>query len=211
MVRRGLRASLVALALTAGATTARAQVIHFAGTTAGCFFTSSVCVPTSTAAVGGLKFSGAANPSFDGYTDQNGYLAIGGSADNFGLFSLTNVAYDYTGVNFLLEVMFSAPPGISTLNSAWLQGKVKTTSGGVTLHFDTTPTHLVATDGTEFDLRINELSLSRGTVTNPRVNYVNGSVQVTATPEPATFGLLAFGILGLIPFYRRGRRNSPQA
>ena len=205
-----LRGSVVALTLVAGAT-AQAQVIHFAGTTAGCFFTSSVCVPTSTAAVGGLKYSGAANPTFDGYTDASGYLAIGGSADNFGLFSLTNVAYDYTGVNFLLEVMFTAPPGISTLNSAWLQGKVKSTSGGVTIHFDTAPTHLVATDGTEFDLRINELSVSRGTVTNPRINYVSGNVQVTATPEPATIGLLGCGLLSLIPLYRRTRRNDASA
>lgn len=201
--------ALVALGLLCiGARSAEAQVIHFAGTAMGCFYTTGGCVPSaSTVSVGGLTYSAANTPQFDGYTDDSGFLAIGGSAENFGLFSLNNSPFDYNGVNFVLEVMFSAPPGVSTLNSAWLQGKVNTTSGGVTIHFDTAPTSLVAIDGTEFNLQMNQLSVSRGTADVPRYNYVSGNVQVTSvTPEPATVGLMLSGLTGLVPLYRRRRK-----
>lgn len=203
-----IRAAVVAAGLMAVAAPADAQVIHFAGLAQGCFYTVGTCVPSgSSATVGGLTYT-AGVPTFDDWTDENGFLAIGGAADNFGMFSLTNQTYNYNGLNFLLQVMFTAPPGVNTVNDAWLQGSVKTTSGGVTIHFDTTPTHLVAKDGTEFDLIINELSVSRGTLTNPRYNFVNGSVQVTSVaPEPLTVGLMATGVASLIPMYRRRRRE----
>jgi hypothetical protein len=198
-------AAAAGLALMGAASGAQAQVIHFAGTSGGCFYTGVTCVTGAVASLGGLTYDASNVPGFDGYTDEYGFLGIGGQYDNFGMFSLTNTTFDYNGWKFLLEVAFTAPPGVSTTNTAKLQGYVTSSSGGIAIHFDTEPVHLEALDGTWFDFTMNELSVSRGTVQSPGVNYASGDIQVTATPEPATVGLMMAGLALMIPVYRRRR------
>ena len=128
--------------------------------------------------------SGASQPRGRRSGGFAGFLGIGDQYNNFGFFKLTNQNFNYNGWKFVLAVMFTAPPGVSTTNIAKLQGEVHTTTGGVTVHFDTNPINLTAIDGTNFTLQLNELDVTRGTVNNPGVGYVNGSL--TVTPEPAT-------------------------
>jgi len=186
---------------------ANAQNVHFAGTTSGCFYTVGGCVPSSTpVSIGGLTYNTAGALQFDDYADDNGYLAIGGDEyNNFGFFTLNSSAFDYNGWNFVLSVMFTAPPGVATLNQATLEGVVTKSGNGVSIQFNTEPTNLTATDGTNFDLTVNQLGVTAST--HPATAYVNGAVSVT--PEPATVGLMMTGLMGLVPMVRR--RRQPRA
>lgn len=191
----------IAIGAIVAASPVSAQSIHFAGTTSGCFYTGTACVPAATpVSIGGLSYSAGA---FDDNSDDTGYLPIGGDEyNNFGLFTLDNTAFDYTGWKFALSVMFSAPPGVSTLNEAKLEGNVVSSGNGVAIHFNTEPTNLTAIDGTNFNLTVNEVGLTASA--HPAVAYVNGDV--SATPEPATVGLMMTGLMGLVPMVRRRRQ-----
>ena len=179
-----------------------AQELHFVGSTTGCFYTVGGCVPGNT--IGGLTFEGG---SFDDYSDEDGYLPIGGDQwNNFGVFSLTNQSFDYNGWKFLLNVMFTSPPGVTAVNAATLQGIISQSGNGLTVHFDTAPVSLASLDGqVNFELRINELGLTAGTTSSPGIGYANGNV--TVTPEPATVGLMLTGLVGLIPVAMRRRKT----
>jgi hypothetical protein len=182
---------------------AQAQELNFVGSTTGCFYQLGACVPGNS--IGGLTFTGG---GFDDYSDEDGYLPIGGDEwNNFGMFSLTNQSFDYNGWKFLLNVMFTSPPGVSTVNAATLEGIIKQSGNGLTVHFNTAPVSLTSLDGlTTFDLRINELGLTAGTANDPAVHYVNGNV--TVTPEPATVGLMITGLIGLVPVAMRRRKQN---
>lgn len=187
---------------------ASAQEVHFAGVTSGCFYSgSSVCVPASTPvtiAGSGLTYNSGPGNQFDDYTDENGYLAVGDEWSNFGMFTLNNTNFDYNGWKFVLQVMFTAPPGVNSLTGASLVGVVKSNSGGVTIDFNNAIQNYTATDGTNFNFQVADLDVTRGTMVNPGVGYVNGAV--TVTPEPATVALMMTGIAGLAPMVRRRRK-----
>jgi hypothetical protein len=194
-----VKVALIGMALTV-AGSAGAQEIHFAGTTSGCFYQGTVCVPAATpVTIGGLTYGSGPGNQFDNYTDEDGYLAIGDAYENFGIFSLNNTNFDYNGWKFVLKVMFSAPPGVNSVTPASLIGQVKNGTGGVTIDFDNAIQSFTADDGTHFNFQVADLDVTRG-----GVGYVNGAV--TVTPEPATVALMMTGIAGLVPMVR-GRRK----
>ena len=121
-------AALAALALPAQAQT------QVTGTTTGCFTIG--CVPSSSATLGGLTFTGT---SFNDVTSVGGFLGLGGAVNNLGIYTLLNSpTFDYTNRLFKLNVAFTAPatiPGDHTFN-ALLQGEVNPNgAGGVQINF----------------------------------------------------------------------------
>jgi hypothetical protein len=99
--------------------------VTFTGTTIGCFYSGVVCTPTAgPQAYQGLTFTPG---SFSGTTSTGGDLSIGGFPQNFGSFALANATANYNSpaTNFLLQVMFSSPPGAgNAFSTALLRGTV---------------------------------------------------------------------------------------
>jgi hypothetical protein len=188
---------IAAAALAALALPAQAQT-QVTGTTTGCFTIG--CVPSSSATLGGLTFTGT---TFNDVTSVGGFLGLGGAVNNLGIYTLLNApTFDYTNRAFTLDVAFTAPatvPG-STQFNALLQGEVNPNGqGGVQINFLThdfafnfsnanSPTNVL-------QLHINDIAL------NPdQTNYGSGFIQVaTGLPVPApTAGMGALPLLTLL-------------
>jgi hypothetical protein len=216
LVRRSI--GLLALALAATASTASAQSIEFAGTTAGCFYTGTVaCDPTGGDQVMFLKY---VTGTFDQAT-SGGVAAIGtgpgSNASNFGYFQLGNTADSYLGQKFLLKVLFTSPllTGPNAVYTAAVIGTVTNdengVGGGVSIRFGSPQTF--AFDGPDyagtFTLKVNNVSVSPGTLETNSFVPVTAFIttNVTSTPEPATIALFATGMIALVPMARRRRQS----
>ena len=211
---------VVGLAVTA--TRASAQSVELAGTTAGCFYTTTACEPTGGDQAMYLKY---VSGQFDQNTPSGGGLTVLGSGgihgSNLGYFQLGGTPDVYTGEKFLLKILFSSPLllGPNAVYSAAIVGTVtndeSVTGGGVSIQFG--PAQTFAFNGTgysgNFVMKMNNISVSPGTLEN------NGGVPltatiitrldspVTATPEPGTTVLLATGLIGIVPLVRRRRKS----
>lgn len=178
------------------ATPASAAVVHFTGTTDGCFGAS--CTPSGGALDAGLLYTAG---GFNQDTDANGFLGVGGTSDNLGAFSLGPMAHDYNGDVFKLLVTFTAPPGTlpgSTLFTTLLTGIVTSGSNGsVFIDFDNSLRNFTYTGGS-FSFQVNDVSLTPGLG-----QIVSG--QIRAVPEPATWGLMLLGFGGIGMAMRRRR------
>ena len=188
--------SLLALGAAAIAAPASAQMVHFQGTTEGCFGAS--CTPVASSSVGGLTYTGG---SFNQNSDTTGFLAIGGASNNLGFFDLTSASNTYTGDLFTLMVNFTAPGTASGSYSATLHGQVvNTTSGGIAVNFSSPLTQFLTSSGGNFTMTIpNSVS-----VTSDSTNaYISADFQ--AVPEPATWAmmLVGFGAIGAVARRRR--------
>jgi len=188
---------IAAAALAALVLPAQAQT-QVTGSTTGCFTIG--CVPSSSATLGGLTFTGT---SFNDVTSVGGFLGLGGAVNNLGQYTLLNApTFDYTNRLFKLNVAFTAPatiPGDHTFN-ALLQGEVNPNGqGGVQVNFlthdfafnfttPTSPTNVL-------QLHINDIAI------NPdQANYGSGFIQVaTGLPVPGpTAGVGALPLLTLL-------------
>jgi MYXO-CTERM domain-containing protein len=189
-------AALAALGLTLPAQ-AQTQVT---GTTTGCFTIG--CVPSSSATLGGLTFTGT---TFNDVTSVGGFLGLGGAVNNLGIYTLLNSpTFDYQNRFFSLDVAFTAPatvPGSNTFN-ALLEGEVNPNGqGGVQINFlnhdfafnfsdANSPTNVL-------QLHINDIAL------NPdQTNYGSGNIRVaTGLPVPGpTAGVGALPLMMLLGF-----------
>jgi hypothetical protein len=206
--------------LVAMTSRASAQSIEFAGTTAGCFYTTTVCNPTGGDQVMYLKY---VTGQFDQYTSNPGGIAVLGSGgltgSNLGYFQLGRTSDVYTGEQFLLKIMFSSPllTGPNAVYTAAVVGTVTNagvTGGGVNIQFG--PAQTFAFDGPNytgsFTMKVGDVSVSPGTLESgggvPVAAFITTNITgVTATPEPGTTALLATGLIGLVPLARRRRRS----
>ncbi|HKP11380.1 MAG TPA: PEPxxWA-CTERM sorting domain-containing protein [Blastocatellia bacterium] len=139
--------------------------------------------------------------SFDQAADPSGFLGVGGVTDNLGSFTLGADARTYTGDIFRLLVNFTQPGTGSQLYQALLQGTVTSVNGGsVFINFDNTPQLITASNGSEFTLQVNDVSVAAGGA----VQVLSGQLQ--AVPEPATWAMMLLGFAGIGMTIRRGRK-----
>jgi len=201
--------ALMAVAALAFAPSARAQTINFAGYTTGCFYTNGPCASSDQ----GLSFTGA-NPF--AATSVNGAP----TSVNLGTFSLggSGLSPDfYLGDNFFLNVIFTLPTLTSgnDVYQASILGVVGPwIGGGLGIHFTTPPqvfTFNGPTSSGSFSLALSDVVLATGAISSitdiPSSAKLEGYISTTTTPEPATIGLLALGLVALIPAARWRKRT----
>ena len=199
-MKMGLIAGFATAAAMFAATPAAAQVT-FTGSTAGCF--GGACAPVAgNSVIGGLTFSSG---TFNQTTDNTGFLALGGTSDGLGTFTLTGASFNYNATPFNLLVSFTAPTGTAPGNSLFttlLTGSVTgNNSGGVFVDFDNAMRNFTSSAG-PFSFAINDVSIS----SNSATQIISGRIQA-AVPEPGTWAMMLVGF-GAIGYSMRRRRKT---
>ncbi len=188
----------------------------FTGYTNGCFYTTPgvACSPETTAGArtdvfGPLTYT---NSTFN-VTTAGGFAAIGNDVaspniNNLGSFSLPTGftgTQDFGSQNFMLNVFFTAPAGVTPTNQnfmATLFGTVTGNAGGLQVNFDNTPKMFSFTGGS-FMLSVADVNLTN-TAAGTSI-AVSGALTSQVVPEPSTYLLMASGLAGIMIMARRRR------
>jgi PEP-CTERM motif len=226
-----LALGLALIGLMTFAGTVKADEVHVAGFTNGCF--GAGCTPGASATILGLTYS---NSTFAG-TTAAGLRGLGGNANpgsnfnNLGSFTLSTAPNTYNST-FSLQVTFTAPQGIDGSSTAiffaTLTGTVVSDNiGGVKLTFDNGPVLFTfndpncETDPTggipgqqttcgigSFFFSVNNLAIDPGQMVSLTGQIT--SAQQSAIPEPASMFLLGTGLAGAAALARRKMKNINQ-
>jgi len=215
-MRFDIRVGVLGLIFAGGAaliapSSARADEVFFAGSTAGAF---NGAAPGASATLLTLTYH---NSTFAGTTSA-GFLAIGSAPtaanfNNLGSFTLGPDGGSFVGNTFELQVTFTSPSGIASGNpvtiTAIVLGNVGSdNNGGVLFDFDNTVRTFTFSDGATsgtFTFQVNDVSVNSG-----KTVAITGqilSATQTTVPEPASMTLLATGLAVMAAVrHRRNRR-----
>jgi hypothetical protein len=195
--------TVVGLAMSVMAAQAVITEVTFTGSTKGAFNANPLA---TTDTLLGLTYNGTV---FNG-TTTNGVLALGGLApNNLGFFNLLPPAGGidaYSGSTFTLQVLFTAPPGVSgnSLYTANLTGFVAPipTGGGVKIDFLDNSPRVFDFNGTppetQFTMEVFDLTVFPG-----QVSPINAFITVIPEMSTALPLALILGLAGFVEFRRR--------
>ena len=206
-------------AIAVGASPGQAQVVNF--TTSGFFtttFTTGItCTQDNvlgTASCTGGGFTLAFTPTQLESPPGGGTNVASGSSINLGAFTLTgtgNVTVPSSGLEFHLVISQTTPSvGTNGTNGdvGNLSGTVNTTDGNFSSLIWTPDMHDVTIGSTTYSLVYDATGFAADKGYAISINSAKTiNANVVATPEPASMGLFATGLVGLAGFVKRRKRN----
>jgi hypothetical protein len=218
-------ASVVGVVAMQGMALATIYELNVQGTVTGAFNGQPLAAASMLAP--GLTYYGSTfNATTAGGSDTTpGFAALGGNPhvpptpnfNNLGSLQLSGTTANYNGNTFRLQVLFTAPPGISGGNpstyTATLTGIVSnTTNGGIFLDFDNTPQTFSYSNSSQsgtFSLSVNDVSVYPTQVASITGNITSSVAAIPEFSSAIPLGLVLV-LVGGVEFARR-RRSSDVA
>lgn len=182
----------------------------YEGTDTACFYTipASSCTETGSASGTGIDTNGG--PLLTYTPDSTPFSSTGGGEVTLGTFSVASTFAGGDAAAFDLDVTFTQPGNGQETYSAITLGTVVFAAGGAEITFNQPTTELFTTSGGSFDLTLPSAPILVGE--GDTVNLNGWITPVTATPEPASLGTIAGGLmlLGIAVYRKRSAATATQ-